>query len=120
MAEQSSESAEQVSAATQQTSASTQEIAASAQALAGTADQLNELVQRFKVTAERSRGSGRPRRRASDDGALDHHGAPSSICRYPHPGEPTHGRLGGLPLRRPHGEHRARLPCETPHADVAL
>ena len=119
MAEQSSASAEQVSAATQQTSASTQEIAASAQALAGTADQLNELVQRFKVTAERSRvqealGGGRAMM------ALDHHGAPSSICRHPRPGEPTLGRLGGLPLRRPHGEHRARLPCETPHADVAL
>ena len=51
VAEQSSASAEQVSAATEETSASTQEIAASAQALAGTADQLNALVERFKVSA---------------------------------------------------------------------
>jgi methyl-accepting chemotaxis protein len=51
VAEESSASAEQVSATTQQTSASTQEIAASANSLADTAEQLNALVNRFKVTA---------------------------------------------------------------------
>jgi methyl-accepting chemotaxis protein len=51
VAEESSAAAEQVSASTQETSASTQQIAASAQTLANTAEQLDQLVNRFKVTA---------------------------------------------------------------------
>jgi methyl-accepting chemotaxis protein len=51
VAEQSSASTEQVSASTQETSASAQEIAASATHLATTADELEQLVQQFRVVA---------------------------------------------------------------------
>jgi methyl-accepting chemotaxis protein len=51
VAEQSSASSQEVSASTEETSASAQQIAASAQQLAGTAEQLDELCNRFTLTA---------------------------------------------------------------------